>query len=108
MQFSKALSNNNLEIYYQNVRWLRSKTIEFYRNLCTNSYDLIILTENWLNDRVLDFEVFDNRFIVWRRDRNYNLAYQKSGGGVLTASRNSLKITPQPNYNSSADLLTSG
>lgn len=62
------------KIYYQNVlllTGLRSKTMQFYHNLCISSYDIVILTETWLLPRVSDSELFDNRYIVWRRDRDY-------------------------------------
>lgn len=58
------LVDNCHYIYYQNVRGLRSKTLTFYRNLSLVSYDIIILTETWLNDSVFDSELFDSRYVV--------------------------------------------
>lgn len=76
-----------LKFYYQNVRGLRTKMGTFFRNLCLGSYDVICLTETWLIDRICNHELFDDRYLVWRRDRNYDKTKQKMGGGVLIAIR---------------------
>lgn len=77
-------SKTKLNIYYQNVRGLRSKTYTFYRNLCQWSfYDVIVLTETWLLDSVSDSE--------------------SRGGGVLIAVRKDIQVTPQATYHSSAE-----
>lgn len=72
---------DNLRIYYQNVRGLRTKLNEVYLEILNNDFDVIILTETWLNDSISDAEIFDSRYNVFRRDRNstYN---HKSDGGV--------------------------
>lgn len=97
--------NNNLKIYYQNVRGLRTKTDIFYRQMCLSSYDIVVLTETWMTDGIHDSEIFDDRYIVWRRDRDYSLTGQKKGGGVLIATRNYLPVTLKPLYNSTAEDL---
>lgn len=73
-------------IYYQNVRGLRTKTNDFYKNVQCCNFDIIILTETWLNDSVINAEIFDNRYNVHRRDRGVT-AYskKKEGGGVIIA-----------------------
>lgn len=48
-----------LSVIYQNVRRLRSKTNEFKLNLANSEADLIFLTETWLNDSVINAELFD-------------------------------------------------
>lgn len=70
-----------ISVYYQNVRGLRTKTATFYRNICLNSYDIICVTESWLTDGVNNNELFDDRYIVFRRDRNYGLTKQGKVGG---------------------------
>jgi hypothetical protein len=74
-----------LKIYYQNVRGLRTKTHDFLANVLTHDYDLICLTETWLNSNFYDNEIFDSRYNVFRRDRDYKETGQKLGGGVLIA-----------------------
>lgn len=97
--------NSKLNIYYQNVRGLRTKTIVFFRNVCACNYDIIIITETWLLDSIKDAELFDNRYVVWRRDRNYNATGQTLGGGVLIAVRRDVAVSPQPTFCSNAEDL---
>ncbi|CAK1580211.1 unnamed protein product [Parnassius mnemosyne] len=99
------VTKNSLSIYYQNVRGLRSKTTVFFRNLCMSTYDIIILTETWLFDGIFDSELFDDRYIVWKRDRDYSLTHQTRGGGVLIAIHKWLACTLQPTYFSTAEDL---
>lgn len=97
--------NTNLSIFYQNTRGLRTKTNVFYRNVSVNSYDIILLTETWLLDSIKDSELFDDRYVVFRHDRDYLATQQKYGGGVLIATRKELITTPQPTFCSSAEDL---
>uniref|UniRef100_A0A2H1VAL0 SFRICE_006870 n=1 Tax=Spodoptera frugiperda TaxID=7108 RepID=A0A2H1VAL0_SPOFR len=43
-----------INIYYQNVRGLRTKTNNLLRNVCVNNYDIIVFTETWLTDDIYD------------------------------------------------------
>lgn len=95
----------NPSIYYQNVRGLRSKTLTFYRNLSLAIYDIVILTETWLVDGIQDSELFDDSYVVWRRDRDLSLTGQSRGGGVLIATRRGLTVIPQTSYHSTAEDL---
>lgn len=74
-----------LKILYQNVRGLKSKTDDFYRNVCCSQFDVIILTETWLNNGIYDKELFDPRYKVYRRDRDLITSGKSDGGGVLIA-----------------------
>lgn len=75
-----------LNIYYQNVRGLRTKTIDLFNNVICNDFDIIIFTETWLNSSVFDSELFDSRYVVYRRDRESSGFHsKKDGGGVLVA-----------------------
>lgn len=94
---------SDLSIYYQNARGLRTKTTTFYRNVCVNHYDIIIITESWLLSNIADAELVDSRYVMWRRDRDYARTRQTLGGGVCIAVRRYLNVTPQPTYQSSAE-----
>lgn len=75
-----------LNIFYQNVRGLRTKTHLLYNNVLCNNYDIIILTETWLNSSINSCELFDSRYVVYRRDREIcSSSIKKDGGGVLIA-----------------------
>lgn len=73
--------SRTFSIYYQNVRGTRTKTDTLYTNILTEDYDIIVLTETWLNSDIHNGEIFDNRYDVVRKDRSSG----KLGGGVLIA-----------------------
>jgi Reverse transcriptase (RNA-dependent DNA polymerase) len=94
---------SNLTIYYQNVRGLRTKTLTFLNNCLTNNFDIICLTETWLTDGIFDHELFDHRYVVYRRDRDYVSQSKKLGGGVLIAVKSDLNSSHQPAWSSHAE-----
>jgi hypothetical protein len=81
---------NNVTIYYQNCRGLRTKLHTLFMSILTNSYDIIILTETWLNADIFDTEFIDNRYIVYRADRDRVASGRRDGGGVLIAVKRTL------------------
>lgn len=81
----------NLRIYYQNCRGLRTKTSTFYINILSENYDLIMLTETWLTEDISDSEIFDPRYVVFRKDRDIEVTGKKRGGGVLIAVQKKYK-----------------
>lgn len=92
-----------LNIYHQNVRGLRTKSVDFYRNLAKSNYDVITLTETWLVAGILDSELFDERYLVWRRDRDYASTSQSRGGGVLVAVRRDIVASESVSWQSNAE-----
>lgn len=58
-----------LKLYYQNVRGLQTKTSDIFDNVLYNNFDITIPTKPCFNSSILDAELFDNRYIVYRRDR---------------------------------------
>lgn len=75
----------NISIYYQNCRGIRTKLNTLYLNIMSHAYDVIILTETWLTLDISDNEFIDQRYLVFRCDRNRSLTNKKDGGGVLIA-----------------------
>lgn len=55
------MATKNLNIYYQNVRGLRTKCNELRLSVLNNNYDVIILTESWLHSGIFDAELCDDR-----------------------------------------------
>lgn len=55
-------------IYYQNVRGLKSKVNEFYNNILTTEFDIISITETWLDESVYSSEFFSDEWSVFRQD----------------------------------------
>lgn len=90
-----------LNIYHQNVRGLRTKTLTFFRNLAKNDYyHIISLTETWLVSDISSSELFNDNYLIWRRDRATG---QSRGGGVLVAIRRDLIATENVGWQSSAE-----
>lgn len=85
--FSSTNSNllNLLIVYYQNVRGLKSKTSTFFLNSTASNFDIIALSETWLNPNIMDNELFDSSYDVYRCDRSQLTSDKKDGGGVLIA-----------------------
>uniref|UniRef100_A0A8D8ZDD8 Uncharacterized protein n=1 Tax=Cacopsylla melanoneura TaxID=428564 RepID=A0A8D8ZDD8_9HEMI len=72
-------------MYYQNVNSMRGKLNQFVCNIQVSDYDIIMLTETWLNGNYNDAELGLDNYSIYRSDReliNQNLT---RGGGVLIA-----------------------
>lgn len=87
------MASNNLLIYYQNVRGLRTKCLNLYNNILAENYDILLLTETWLQSDVLDSEVCDARYDVFRCDRDLTLCGKGGGGGVMIGARRELRAS---------------
>ena len=98
----------NLCVYYQNTRGIRTKCLDFRQNLLCNNYDLVIVTETWLQNDIFDREFCDDRYDVFRKDRNLAVCNKKAGGGVLILAKRELcamRIS-DISIDASTDLLT--
>ena len=85
--------NNQISIYYQNCRGLRTKLHTLYMNILSNCYDIIILTETWLHFDIADNEFIDTRYKVFRKDRDRKGSGRRDGGGALVAVRRELHVS---------------
>lgn len=94
-----------VNLYYQNVNRIRSKTNDFLLNLTSSNYDIICLTETNLDDGIYDNEVFDSRYNVFRRDRcSTSVALAKTdGGGVLIAVKKQINVVRQKSWESDVE-----
>lgn len=74
-------------VYAQNFNRMRSeyKINELHNNISGCCYSIILGTETNWNDEVKSELVFNNRYSVFRSDRDLLLSNKKSGGGVLIA-----------------------
>ncbi|XP_053686370.1 uncharacterized protein LOC128735916 [Sabethes cyaneus] len=79
-----------ISIVYQNTRGLRTKIDDFYVSVCDTEFDIIILTETWLNDQICSPQLFGTNYTVYRNDRDPESTGKKRGGGVLIAVSNRL------------------
>ncbi|KAL0808935.1 hypothetical protein ABMA28_012596 [Loxostege sticticalis] len=94
-----------IEIFYQNVNRIRSKTKEVYLNILSNNYDIICLTETNLNDSVFDSEFMDSRYNVFRRDRSSTCIKKVDGGGVLVGVKKGINIMRRYDWDSKVEDL---
>lgn len=74
---------NSIKLYYQNVRGLRTKVNDIFQSILSNNFDLIFITETWLNNSFLDSEVSDARYDIFRYDRDTKSSDKSIGGGVM-------------------------
>lgn len=72
-------------IYYQNVRGLRTKLNDFRTSASTISHDIIILSETWLDPSIYSAELGLPNHLIYRVDRSPNTSSKSRGGGVLIA-----------------------
>lgn len=94
-----------MDIYYQNVRGIRTKTNELYKSILQSDYKVIILTETWLNSSIYNSEFIDDRYIVYRRDRDSSSNTKRDGGGVLIAVSRDIESVRVQNWESECEDL---
>lgn len=83
-------SNCSFDFFYQNVRGLRTKSAEFFSNVVSSCFPVIILTETWLCPEISSNSFFPPNYQVFRHDRDPSCGKQR-GGGVLVALHDSIK-----------------
>lgn len=54
-------------------------------NILSHNYHIIILTETWLNANIGDNEIIDQRYQLFRCDRDQQATGRQDGGGVMVA-----------------------
>jgi hypothetical protein len=85
---SPSILQTHSDIYYQNVRDLRTKASEPLTNVHSSDFPIICLTETWLNDVCYNQNLFPGPYLVYRADR---VSVVKScGGGTLIAISNNV------------------
>jgi hypothetical protein len=72
--------------------------------LClSENFDVIVLVEIWLHGGISDAEVLNDRYVVYRNDRNVNNSGKSIGGGVLIAVKKFLTSKRLNDSNSSLE-----
>lgn len=94
-----------LSLYYQNVRGLRTKVNEFNMGVSESNFDILCLTETWLNNGFFSSELVSEEYTVHRRDRNYTNSHTTRGGGVMLIHRSNMKSLRQLQFESSIELV---
>ena len=100
---STTSSPKSISCYSFNARSLRNKLPEFLCLLQLETYDIIFVTETWLDDRLSDsFIVRNSGYSVFRKDRS------ALGGGSAIFAKNSLKCLPVSIPSSFSDIEATG
>ena len=83
-------TDRDLTCFYQNVRSLKAsgKLSQFQNIVLTNHFDIIALTETWLNDSVTNHEILPDSYTIYRKDGDFG----KRGGGVLLAVKDNIPV----------------
>ena len=89
-------SRFDLQLYYQNVRGLRSKVDQVFFGAQSDESDIYCFTETWLNESFNNNELFPHNFQVYRSDNQSALSNKSRGGGVLIALTNNLITLGSP------------
>ncbi|GBN48693.1 hypothetical protein AVEN_59982-1 [Araneus ventricosus] len=66
------------------------KTVEFFSSVASVEYDVICVTETWLCEDIDSWHLFDDRYLVYRKDRGSSSNSSRRGGGVLVAIKKCL------------------
>ncbi|CAH2218045.1 jg13431, partial [Pararge aegeria aegeria] len=76
-------TNKVIELFYQNVRGLRTKLEEFYESVASSNSDLFAITETGCNESINDAELIPPGYTIIRCDRTDG---RKQGGAFLVAT----------------------
>lgn len=93
-----------------NMSGMRSSLESFRNDVCSTDYDVIIITETWLQSQHLSTEIFPSGWTVFRKDRSTNTSINDClGGGVIIAVRDVLSCSEisllEHNNDSSLDII---
>ena len=90
----KKIHSKSVELYYQNVRGLRTKINEFYAAVSSSNSDIFAITETGCNDSIQDAELIPPGYKIVRSDRADG---RKQGGVCLVAAPGfELRSVPPP------------
>jgi len=92
-------SNNNnnlpLENWHSratNARSIINKTAKLQMEIASNSFDIVVLTETYLDSSINDVEIFGREYCVYRKDRQQGGRF---GGRVLITTKRCIKVSPR-------------
>lgn len=66
---------------------MRGKIKNLFIDATSSPYDIIIITETWLNESYNNEEILNSDWTIYRNDRDYNASGLSRGGGVMIAVR---------------------
>ncbi|EDO44358.1 predicted protein [Nematostella vectensis] len=100
VESNPGFPGHSLSVFYQNTRSLKAITWDTEGNealgcklnrlqdiVYSADYDLVAISETWLNSSILDTEILPHGYDIFRKDRE-----TCEGGGVLLAARSSIAV----------------
>jgi hypothetical protein len=78
-------SKTTFEIFYLNIRGLRTKQTELFDNVCSMDFQIICLTDRRLNDMCFDNKIFPGPFTTFHCD-TVSSTKPMCGGVLITVS----------------------
>ncbi|XP_053686304.1 uncharacterized protein LOC128735845 [Sabethes cyaneus] len=93
---TRSTVRKGLLVFYQNVRGLRTKIDDFIIAVAESNFDIIVLTETWLDEKIYSAQLFGDSFTVFRCDRSSHNSSKSRGGGVLIAVSTRLSASSDP------------
>ena len=105
-------SQTNMSCMYMNARSLKkiihvqdnqyiSNLSKFKELLCSESVDIMFVTETWLNSNVSNIEILPNGYNIYRTERSLG----RTGGGVLFAIKHGIFISCHQVFSLSSAIL---
>ena len=84
-------SKNSINFYYHNMSGMRSALSEFKNDASSSNYDILLITETWLQCQHFNEEILPPFFNIFRRDRKKLTENDVLGGGVFIGVKDSYK-----------------
>ena len=88
-----------LKCICMNVRSICAKKLDLFAHMATYSYDIIAITETFLDSDIEDAEVAPHSYSISRKDRNCH------GGGVMILIRDHISDVCRSDLETNCELL---
>ena len=96
---SATSTKSDISCIYLNARSIVPKRFDLSAYVLTGDFDVVAVTEIFLDDSIHDSHIVPPGYVVFRKDRN------RHGGGVLLLIRESLNTSLQPDLDDQCELL---
>ena len=96
---SDPLTPNQLSCVCFNVRSILPKRFDLIAYLCAHQFDVVAITESFLDSSIPDVHIIPSGYTVFRRDRN------RHGGGIIVLVRNSITAVHHKDLECDCEML---
>jgi hypothetical protein len=78
-------SGNYVNNFYQNVRGLRTKSVEGFNNACCLNFKIVCLTETWLKKSFSRQNIFSEIYTAYGSDRDCHTKLHGGGASIVVS-----------------------